>query len=373
MSGRPVRSSRLVAVGVPTLAAAAWLALLPAAIWNVSPTTYAQAPTTLGNGTCGGSECHANVELTWLTSKPGGQEHYASFRKLKQARDNSEKYTKAVGLAKFDDPAGMCVKCHATYLVKAQTFDGVGCESCHGAASGYRDFHSKNSKDRAGSINRGMRDLLRKPNNWIGVCQDCHVLGTKYEALIDAGHKDGARWKVSQKYVSIQAHWKETTTYTVAQIAEAAAGKPVVGPVVTPPPPVGPAANPETMGAPKPPLPEKPRITALGGREVAPAPITAVPPPDPPPGPTLPPLSLTPSPAASAAGMLAALQDGVAVLLASMLRADSVFPASGKPLAPFPQVAGPDGDLLRLQYEALALAVEALNLRARPAKPGPPK
>jgi hypothetical protein len=34
---------------------------------------------------------------------------------------------------------------------------------------------------------------------------------------------------------------------------------------------------------------------------------------------------------------------------------------------------GPDAELLRLQYEALGLAIEALNLRVKKTPPGPPK
>jgi hypothetical protein len=88
-------------------------------------------------------------------------------------------------------------------------------------------------------------------------------------------------------------------------------------------------------------------------------------------------LGLTPAPAVTSAGLIAVLQDRVAGLLESLLRKNAV-PAVPLPPPTFsPQIGGPDGEFLRLQYEALALAVEALNQRvaATPAPGGtkPPK
>ena len=76
------------------------------------------------------------------------------------------------------------------------------------------------------------------------------------------------------------------------------------------------------------------------------------------------PLTLPPPPAVTAAGYIAALHDRVAALLESLLRKNAVPITPLKPPALSPQLTGPDAEYLRLQYEALALAVEALNLRA---------
>ena len=68
-------------------------------------------------------------------------------------------------------------------------------------------------------------------------------------------------------------------------------------------------------------------------------------------------------PAVTSAGLIAALQDRVAGLLQSLLVKNAVPNAPLQPPGLSPQIAGPDAEFLRLQYEALALAVEALNLR----------
>ncbi len=195
---------------------------------------HAQTYTFTGYQSCAGQECHTKSgEIEWLNSKPGGQEHRASLGKMRTARDNSEKYAKAVGLENFLDQKGMCVKCHATYVAKALTFEGVGCEGCHGPASGYREFHSKSPKERAGSVQRGMRDIQMKPVTWVKTCRDCHVLDgkTEYDALIEAGHKDNRRWNVSTKFAGVSTHWLKVK-YAVAEIDAASKGTPVTPTVI---------------------------------------------------------------------------------------------------------------------------------------------
>src|SRR4051794_33047447 len=94
-----------------------------------TPIQAQPTPAALGYSSCGGSECHTKSgEIEWLTSQPGGKEHRASLGRLRGARDVSTKYAKAVGLTNFEDPAGICVKCHGTFVVRAKTLEGVGCE-----------------------------------------------------------------------------------------------------------------------------------------------------------------------------------------------------------------------------------------------------
>jgi len=397
----------------------------------------ARAQTNTGYQSCGGQECHTKSgEIEWLTDKPGGKEHKASLLKMRQARENSEKYAKAVNLDNFENQTGMCVKCHATYVDKGKTLEGVGCEACHGPASGYRQFHSQTPKDYAGAVQQGMRNLQAKPATWVKECRDCHVLDGKpeYEALIEAGHKDNARWNVVKKYQGVSAHWKKvmhipavieaalkginppraavaTATSTApgpAAPAPASAPPAAPGPAPsapTPPPTTVPAATapPSRVAASGAgPSPKPPMGTASGSNAKVPATLsnsrvsapTVVPPPAPlptvatPAPSTLPvavdpsPLALTLPPAVTATGLMAALQDRLAGLLESLLRKNVVPAVPLQPVDLTPQITGPDADFLRLQSEALALAIEALNLRARPpatpdgAKPpssSPPK
>ena len=342
--------------------------------------------TSLGYGSCAGAECHARSgEIGWLTGQDGGKEHNASLRSLRNTSDKSMKYAKAVGLASFEDPAGMCLACHATFIARARMYEGIGCEGCHGPASGYRQFHSLNEKDYDGAVKLGLRNLKGRPVAWIPVCKTCHVLDKRpeYAALLDAGHPAGDRWNVTAKYVNIQTHWKRVK-YTPAMITDAAGGRAITVPVVTPAPPI--ASAPTPSGTPAPAAPAAPvapstpapvdkaagtlpRTTAAGPAAVTPpAPSNAAAF-----APAGAPLSITAPPPASPAGLLAALQDRVEALLASLLGRNAVLATPLKPLGPPPQVSGPDAELLRLQYEALGLAVEALNLRVKTAAPGPPK
>jgi hypothetical protein len=379
------------------------LGLVLAAI-GLSSVAYGQTYT--GVQSCGGSECHTkNGEIEWLTKKPGGQEHRGALGKIRQAKENSDKYAKAVKLASFEDPKGMCVKCHATYVEVAKTLEGVGCEGCHGPASGYREFHSQNPKDQAGSVKRGLRDLNKKPTTWIKTCKGCHVLdgNSAYDALLDAGHKDGKRWRVEDKFDKVAVHWKNVT-YTAAVIKDADAGKAPTN-IATPP---GGATSGGGSGTAEPPKTETKAIDkpadpvksvetksgeAKGGREAKkPVEPTSIEPKKTaskePTGPTaiktevvttpvsnrsepvigpgaFSPLTLPLPAPVSATGFLAALQDRAVGLLESLLRSNTVPPTPLKVPAIAPRVTGPDAELLQLQAEALALAVEALNLRTK--------
>jgi hypothetical protein len=371
------------------------------------------AQTFTGTPSCGGSECHTKRgEIDWHNNKPGGKEHRNSLGKLRSSRDDSEKYALAVKLKNFEDPAGMCVTCHATPVSNARgiALDGVGCERCHGPAQKYRQVHADDPKNYQAAVNAGMKDLKKRPQVWISICKDCHVLTGKdeYKALLDEEHKDGAKWMIARKFEPVSAHWKNVS-YTAENIRAAEGGKPVA-PAATPPPPPPPppptvTPTPPTV-TPTPPAtppttppagtspPAGTPTTVVAGRGKGPVPTmpaagsastpagaattattstaTGTPISAADPSPVMPasPLDLAAPPPTSAAGVFAALQDRLAQFLESLLRKN---PAPGQPVMP-PDISripsGADAELLRVQVEALALAIEALNLRAKTATPG---
>src|SRR3546814_12490388 len=59
----------------------------------------------------------------------------------------------------------MCLGCHATPAAggsrgsRFQTSDGVGCEACHGAASGWLSSHYAVGASHAATVSRGMIPL----------------------------------------------------------------------------------------------------------------------------------------------------------------------------------------------------------------------
>ena len=73
--------------------------------------------------------------------------------------------------------APMCLGCHATPAgprgVRFQTSDGVGCESCHGPASGWLSTHYAVGGTHAANVARGLVPL-DNPRARAGRCLDCH-------------------------------------------------------------------------------------------------------------------------------------------------------------------------------------------------------
>ncbi len=149
---------------------------------------------------------------------PGGA-HSRSFDALASAR--GMRIAGALGLgAATSAPA--CLGCHATtgpaarglrYLVA----DGVGCESCHGAASGWLASHYGVRGSHADNIAHGMVALDR-PQTRAGVCLSCHFGSTEpghfvTHAMMAAGHP-----RLSFEldlFSAMQQHWDEDADYAL--------------------------------------------------------------------------------------------------------------------------------------------------------------
>jgi hypothetical protein len=78
---------------------------------------------------------------------------------------------------------------------------------------------------------------------------------------------------------------------------------------------------------------------------------------------------LTPPPPASASELHAALQSRLAIFLTRLLQSGVTPDVRLQPLPAPPRVSGPDAELLQLQADSLALAIEALNIRTKPGTP----
>jgi len=90
------------------------------------------------------------------------------------------KIGKEKGLAKPPAESPECLKCHVTGGGAAanveKTFDmkeGVTCEACHGAASGFKTLHTK-AENKAKAVEAGLvtGDAVKK------VCETCHNAGS---------------------------------------------------------------------------------------------------------------------------------------------------------------------------------------------------
>ncbi len=140
----------------------------------------------VGVATCGGTTCHGRSEangkivrqdelMIWQDEASPSGAHSRAWRVLTEPRSRAIAARLGIGEAAS---APMCLGCHATPATGArgprfQTSDGVGCESCHGAASGWLASHYAVGANHAQNVARGLVPL-DNPRARAGQCLDCH-------------------------------------------------------------------------------------------------------------------------------------------------------------------------------------------------------
>ena len=153
--------------------------------------TNAQQPgaggTFVGVASCAGSTCHGRSEATgaivrqdelmiWQNAASPAGAHSRAWRVLTEPRSRAIAARLGIGEA---SSAPMCLGCHATPAPQGrsgprfQISDGVGCEGCHGAASGWLASHYAVGGSHAANVARGMVPL-DNPRARAGQCLDCH-------------------------------------------------------------------------------------------------------------------------------------------------------------------------------------------------------
>ncbi len=161
---------------------AVWLGVGAAA---ATPATPAEA-VHLGVASCASSICHGaakprsatpvqqNEYVTWQHFDP----HAGAFHALSGPRGRD--IARRLGIVDVTT-AQQCLGCHADAPpaplrgARFQVDDGVGCESCHGAADRWIASHADTPRvAHADNIRAGLRPLER-PAVRASVCIDCHV------------------------------------------------------------------------------------------------------------------------------------------------------------------------------------------------------
>lgn len=180
-----------------------------------------------GVATCAGSTCHGRAEgdgkvvrqdelLYWQepSSKTGA--HSRAYAVLNGLRGQS--IASALGLGDAGS-APACLGCHSTPAGERgdrfQISDGVGCEACHGAASGWIASHYAVGATHSSNIANGMT-ALDKAAVRANVCLDCHFGSNRpgqfvTHAMMAAGHP-----RVSFEldlFSALQQHWDEDADY----------------------------------------------------------------------------------------------------------------------------------------------------------------
>src|SRR5436190_12672388 len=155
--GGQMGGSRQVAIGLGVLGAAALFALFlllrPLDAQAVQPTVSVAPGNYVSVATCGGTTCHGRSQgdgphvrqdeiMLWQDPATPAGAHSRAYAVLREPRSRAIAERLGIGEA---TGAPMCLGCHATPAgprgVRFQTTDGVGCESCHGPASGWLTSH----------------------------------------------------------------------------------------------------------------------------------------------------------------------------------------------------------------------------------------
>lgn len=180
-----------------------------------------------GVATCAGSTCHGRIEgdgkvvrqdelMYWQEPSSRGGAHSRAHAVLDTPRGNA--ITAALGLGPAGS-AGACLGCHATPAGERgdrfQVSDGVGCESCHGASSGWLASHYAVGATHAANVANGLIPL-ENPKARANVCLDCHFGSAKpgqfvSHAMMAAGHPRVAF--ELDLFSSLQQHWNEDADY----------------------------------------------------------------------------------------------------------------------------------------------------------------
>ncbi len=178
--------SRKIAIGLGACGLVAALALLllrpegaQALVQSAPNATF------VGVASCGGTTCHGRSEadgpvvrqdeiMLWQDPATAAGAHSRAWAVLREPRSRAIGQRLGIG-----DPstAPMCLGCHATPAgrrgARFQTSDGVGCESCHGPASGWLSTHYAVGGTHGANVSRGLVPL-ENPAARAAQCLDCH-------------------------------------------------------------------------------------------------------------------------------------------------------------------------------------------------------
>jgi len=354
------------------------------------------SPTALAQGFTGPDRC---LKCHKRLAGPAWKLHRESGAQLDPAKKpNAAVYAAATG---GNPKAEACRKCHAPDVASSPAT--VSCETCHGPGKEYNDPHQERAFYDGPNL-MGLVMLYEQAGRIAELCTRCHVLGAEHKAIVDLGHPTGDTFKVGAAFEKIK-HWPSGQEKDVrprayaaaflAQIDRAAAPRLAKALKATRPP--APARAP-AAGAARPAgaRPATPTAAAPAGGVLAAllddlreegvevrtsnladeAPAAFVPPA--PPAPTQARAGAPPSTGSGAAAPEAAppvpsaanaqapaardvfeLRGQAAARLAALLRAKRKLEIPAP--APPARFAGPDSELLVLQDEVLALALEALR------------
>lgn len=198
--------------GAATSAAAPSVAAVPAVGEIKKRIRPPSAHGVVGPSTCTGCHRHGPQNEWWF-----GDAHYRSADRFFEQDPKAVQIARLYGIRPDRMSRGdqVCMDCHGTVVSgkeKREVGDGVGCESCHGAAEDYLEPHQEGEPElglqRPGyqkALQLGMTQL-RDAGVRAKVCTGCHYITEP--RLISAGHPSGREHDYIEGMATIQ-HWPE--------------------------------------------------------------------------------------------------------------------------------------------------------------------
>lgn len=179
----------------------------------------------LGVSSCASSNCHGSAHPR-ATTPVLQNEFFTWFKRDKHAKayqsllsNEAKRMALHLGIA-APEKEKVCLNCHATNApteLRGERFsiaDGVGCESCHGAAEHWIQSHVERDSTHAKNVEKGMRDLV-PPRARATLCISCHSSTEENgltHRLYGAGHPR-VEFEIDTYESVMPRHWKEDEDY----------------------------------------------------------------------------------------------------------------------------------------------------------------
>ncbi len=197
----PMKTSALRHL-VGVLGAALLLVAAPRAIAQPQQNVDQRNGIHLGVASCSGSSCHGADERQRNSTVQNDEfktwqrydRHSRAYTVLKE--DRARRMARALGYPNSDASTQReCLVCHADNVPKAMQgpqfdiADGVGCEACHGGASGWLGIHISGATHQQ-NVERGLYPT-EKPVARAQKCAQCHVGDAEHfldHRMMAAGH-----------------------------------------------------------------------------------------------------------------------------------------------------------------------------------------
>lgn len=223
-------ASRKIIVGFGALALSALAVLFLLFVRPEHALALVQAgsgATYVGVASCGGTTCHGRSEgdgavvrqdelMLWQDPSTAAGAHSRAYAILREPRSQAIAQRLGIGEA---SQAPMCLGCHATPAgprgARFQQNDGVGCESCHGPASGWLSSHYAVGGTHANNVSRGLVPL-ENPRVRAAICLDCHYGSADQNQFVTHRIMAAGHPRISFEldlFTTLQQHHQEDADY----------------------------------------------------------------------------------------------------------------------------------------------------------------